>query len=228
MGLSMTTGTPTQVPDSERGSSDKLTRSMVSPTRARRRPMLVAVGVGLTALGGLAAAAVAMSADDTTAVVALREDVDRGEVIEQSDLTVAHITDDPALTPLPEAELDQVVGMYAANGLTAGSMLAPDAVAGELFPGTGQSIVGVAVTPAQLPATKLRPGDVVRIVGTPRDQDNPPSIAPDAITATVVGSTTIPDQGQIVVDVTVDEADAGLLAARVATGRVAIVLDGSS
>jgi SAF domain-containing protein len=149
-------------------------------------------------------------------------------VIEESDLTVAHITDDPALTPVPETDLDEVVGMYAANDLTAGSLLAPDAVTSELFPDQGQSIVGVAVTPAQLPATELRPGDVVRIVGTPRDQDNPPSSAPDEITATVAGSTTIPDQGQIVVDVTVDESDAGLLAAQVATGRVAIVLDGST
>lgn len=58
-GPSMTITTPTHLRDSERGSTENLTRSMMSRTRARRRPMLVAVGVavialtvGLTACGG--------------------------------------------------------------------------------------------------------------------------------------------------------------------------------
>jgi hypothetical protein len=42
----------------------------------------------------------------------------------------------------------------------------------------------------------------------------------------VVGSRSLPDLGQIVVDVSVDEADAALLAASVATARIAIILDG--
>jgi hypothetical protein len=220
-----TTSTPPRG-DAGWAGSDGASRPVVSPVKARRRPMLVVAGIAVTALGGVAAAGLATAADDTTAVVALREDVARGEVIEKSDLTVAHITDDPALTPVPESDLDRVVGMHAANDLSAGSLLAPDAVTDELVPGEGESIVGVAVTPAQLPATELLPGDTVRIVGTPPEQGNPPKSAPEEISATVVGSRSIPDLGQIVVDVSVDASDAALLAASVATGRVAIILDG--
>jgi hypothetical protein len=83
----------------------------------------------------------------------------------------------------------------------------------------------VALTSAQLPARPLAPGDRVRIVQTPRPQEDPPAEEPSSVAATVVGVREIPDTGQSVVDVTVPAGDAARLAALVATGRVAIVVD---
>jgi len=158
-------------------------------------------------------------------VLTLRQDVARGEVIEAEDLTVARINADPALSTVPEGEQDAVVGQRAAVDLSAGSILTPDSTTTELVPATGQSLVGVPLSSAQLPSQGLTAGDQVRIVATPRDQDDPPATAPTIYPATVVATSTLPDTGQVVVDVTVPAASAGQLAAQVATGRIALVLD---
>jgi hypothetical protein len=76
-----------------------------------------------------------------------------------------------------------------------------------------------------LPAQPLRAGDRIRIVDTPVSQGEPPATTPASIAGLVV-SVSEPDQaGVTVVDVTVPSARAADLAARVATGRIALVLD---
>ena len=68
-------------------------------------------------------------------------------------------------------------------------------------------------------------GDVVRIVTTPGDQGEITDREPVTIEATVVGVNRVEETGETVVDVAVPEAEAAELAARAATGRVALVLD---
>src|SRR5690606_9114828 len=96
--------------------------------------------------------------------------------------------------------------------------------AAELVPGQGQAMVGVAVTRAQLPSEPLRPGDVIRVVETPGSQEAAPSGVPAWIEATVVRSTVDESTQQRVIDVVLPTRDALTLAARVATGRIAVVL----
>jgi hypothetical protein len=197
----------------------------VAPPKLRRRNGLVAVGVALVCLGGAAAAYLTTAVGDTSPVLAMRHGVERGSVIEPEDLTVARITTDPALQTVPESQRDTVVGQRAAVDLPAGSILTPQATTTEVVPARGQSLVAVTLTPAQLPSRPLVAGDAVRVVATPREQDDPPAATPASYAATVVAVRELTDTGQVVVDVTVPAAAAGQLAAQVATGRIALVLD---
>jgi hypothetical protein len=84
----------------------------------------------------------------------------------------------------------------------------------------------VSLPPALMPATQLQSGDQVRIVATPGTQgDVPAGTIPTSIEAMVVGLRSAGDTGQIVVDVSVPHDQAAELAARAATGKVALVLD---
>lgn len=195
------------------------------PPRSRRRPAVIGAGVALLALGALTSAWLVGAAGDTVPVVALAADVQRGAVLERTDLRVVDVRPDPVLAIVPEARLEEVVGSTAATGLLAGSLLTPASTMDQLVPAEGTSLVGVALSAGQLPAEPLVPGDPVRIVDTPPAQADPPAVDPDTISARVVSVAGPDDVGLTTVDVLVPAGDAAGLAARVATGRVALVLD---
>ncbi len=196
-----------------------------SPARARRRPAQVGVGVALIALGGLTSGWLVRTTSSTVPVVAVAAPVARGEVIERSDLTAVQARLDPSVPAIPAGQLESLVGGVATTGLLAGSLLPPAAVSDQLLPGRGASLVGVALTTAQRPAGALVPGDPVRVVETPTTGGDAPLTEPDAIEGEVVAVTAPDPAGVVTVDVLVPENVAAGLAARVATGRVALVLD---
>jgi hypothetical protein len=68
-------------------------------------------------------------------------------------------------------------------------------------------------------------GDPVRIVDTPVTQGDPPSSKPASIAATIVAVQFDDVSGNTLVAVSVEKFKAAGLAARAATGRVALVLD---
>ncbi|MDP9241269.1 MAG: SAF domain-containing protein, partial [Actinomycetota bacterium] len=199
--------------------------SITPPPKLRRRPALIALGITLIALGGLAAGWLTTTVGNTHTVLAMRHTVDRGGVIHAGDLTVARVNGDPSLKTVPVGRRDQIIGKYAASDLAAGSLLTPGAFSDQTVPATGESLVGVNFTPAQLPARPLRPGDSVRVVSTPRTQDDPPTTEPSSITGTVVGTRVLADSGRTVVDIALPSSEAAGLAARAATGRIALILD---
>jgi hypothetical protein len=196
-----------------------------TPPRTRRRPGLLAAGVALVALGALAAAYLTQVVGNTVPVVAVVQTVQAGEVIDRADLAVANVAADPALAPVAAGRLDSFVGQRAAVDLSAGSLLTEQAVTDEVVPAAGRSLVGVALTSAQLPAAVLQPGDRVRVVDTPTAQGEPPSTTPATIPGEVTSVVGPNDAGLTVVNLLVREDRAADLAARVATGRVALVLD---
>lgn len=201
--------------------------SIAPPPKLRRRPMLWALGAALIALGGLLAAWITTTVSHSDSVLALRSDVDRGAVIKVEDLVAVDIAGDPSLKVVPASQKAEIVGQRAARDLTAGSLLPATAVTDETIPAAGDSLVGVALTRTQLPASPLRSGDVVRVINTPRAQDDlVKDETPVSIEATVVRVRNLDDTGQVVVDVTVPTSDATKLATLVATTRVALVLDG--
>jgi hypothetical protein len=200
----------------------------LKPTRARRRPALIALGLALVALSVLASVYLASSLGRTYQALAIKGDIARGTVITAADLVPVDLPTGPSLLePVPAEQLDQIADKkVAAADLKDGQLLTPGSVADELRPAAGKSIVGVALAPNQMPATEdLRAGDVVRVVETPATGGEPPSAAPFAISAVVVGTADSPLGDQVVVDVEVTSANAAGLAARAATGRVAIVID---
>jgi hypothetical protein len=181
--------------------------------------------VALVALGALAFLYVSGQLSSASPVIAVTADVQRGAVITADDVDVANAVPDPALAPLPAGRMDEVIGLRAATDLVAGSLLTEASVTPAVVPTAGEAVVGVALNRAQVPGEPLLPGDVVLVVNTPRSGDDPPPQAPSAIDATVFR--TYPPTGPsdpLVVDVIVPSEQATALAARVATGRVSVVL----
>ncbi|HEX2892635.1 MAG TPA: SAF domain-containing protein, partial [Marmoricola sp.] len=193
--------------------------------RRRRRRWVLALCAALVAAGGLGTAFAFTSVNDTQEVLVVSNDIKRGETIEAGDLAVVRVSVDPALTPVPGSQKAELEGSRAAVDLWAGTLLTAQAVTDNLVPGEGESLVGISLTPAQMPSEPLYGGDVVRIVTTPGDQGEITDKEPVAIEATVVGVNRVEETGETVVDVAVPEAEAAELAARAATGRVALVLD---
>lgn len=198
---------------------------VIVPAKTRRRSGVLAAGVALVVVGALGAAYLTQAVANTVQVVAVAQDVQPGEIIERTDLTIADVSTHPALTPVAASRLTELVGQRAAVALTAGSLLTDAAVAEQVLPAAGQSLVGVALQSAQLPAEPLQAGDRIRIVDTPASQAEPPASTPQTIPGVVVSATAPDDSGLTVVDVTVPSGQAADLAARVATGRIALILD---
>lgn len=207
------------------GGSAPVAPPLAPPPKLRRRPALVAGAVGAICLGALLGAWAWTSTTNTHEVLAARDTIPRGAIIEADDLERVRINADPALDPIAASSYDDIVGQRAALDIAAGSLLTATSTSDELLPPEGMSVVGVAVTPAQAPGLPLQAGDRVRVVATPGEGENSPSGAPIFSEAEVVGSHVDDATGELVVDLLVPHADAATLAARVATGNVALVLD---
>lgn len=197
------------------------------PTRARRRPALVALGLALVAVSVLATTYLTTTLGQTQQVLVVVNDVARGEVIEAGDLGTADLPlNHGQLRPVSDDRYATIVEskQRATVDLLPGQLLTEDSMSDVVQPAEGRAIVGVALTAQQMPAsTSLQAGDQVSIVETPVAGGEPPIEDPVAIQAVVRSST----QGigdQWVVDVEVEADRAAGLAARAATGRVALIL----
>lgn len=199
--------------------------ALVPPPKLRRRPALAAAAIVAICLGALLAGWAWTSTTNTQEVLVARNTIERGSVISADDLARVRLSTDPALKPVSGNQLNQVVGQRAALDIAEGGMLTPSSFTGDVLPAEGQSVVGVALTPAQAPGLDLQYGDHVRVVVTPAQGESLPAGAPLANDATVVGVHVSDETGQTVADLLVPKADAAVLATRVATGNIALVLD---
>lgn len=198
---------------------------LAPPPKLRRRPALVAAAIGAICIGALLAGWAWTATTNTQEVLVARHSIERGSVIEADDLARVRLSADPALKPVAGSELEQVVGQRAAVDIAEGGMLTPGSFTTEVVPGEGESVVGVALTPAQAPGLDLQYGDKVRLVATPAQGDDLPDGAPLTSDATVVGVHISDETGQTVVDLLVAKTDAAVLATRIATGNIALILD---
>jgi SAF domain len=201
--------------------------TVAAPPKLRRRPVLALAGLGLVVMGALLAVWVYLSNTDATSVVAVRDTVMRGETITAADLMTVQVTPDPALQLVPAGDLEFFVGQRAARDLSAGALLTPDAAAAQVVPGSGESVVGLALTSGLMPGEPLLVGDRVRVVATPGQAEDPASFeaADTVFMAEVVGVTVSVESPQTVVSVLVPEQDAAQIAQWASAGRAALVLD---
>ncbi|MFZ0323692.1 MAG: SAF domain-containing protein [Actinomycetes bacterium] len=197
----------------------------VAPLKGRRRPGLIALGIALIAVGALAAVWLVNSAGQRTPVVALVRDVPYGSVITEADLGSAEVSVDSTVQTIPASETGSIVGSVAATDLTAGSLLGRGQLTAVAPPGTDEVLVAVAIPATRMPAGGLQAGDRLLVVDTPNPDADPSGVPPATIPATVVrlGATDV--NGVTVVDVTVATGDGPALAARTASGRIALVVE---
>lgn len=200
---------------------------VAAPPKLRRRPLLALAGLGLVVMGSLLAVWVYLSNTDAISAVAARDTVMRGEMITAADLMTVQVTADPALQLVPAVDLDSYVGQRAARDLSAGALLTPDAASDQLVPSAGESVVGLALTPALMPGEPLMVGDRVRVVATPGQAGDPATFesADIVFAAEVVRVTASGESAQTVVSVLVPEQDAARVAQWASAGRAALVLD---
>jgi len=204
------------------------TRTAAANRRTSRRGLLLSVMV--IALGSIIAFTAAQLLTQRSKVLVVAQDVSVGQVITTDDLTVANVTDDPALSSVPEGDLDKVVGQIAQVRLVKGAMLA----AGQYGPSSGfvpgQVQVALPLAVGQLPSRGLVPGQKVLVVATPGRSgvgaDDPiPGIPATGVAATVatVGATNGATQ-ITVVDVQVPSESGVAVAQLASTGNLAVIL----
>lgn len=197
-----------------------------------RRPRLPELVVGAALVVGFALAAVLwhMSTTDKDPALALAVPVARGEVVEGSDLRVVYVASDDPIARLGRSDAKDVVGRVALADLPAGTILTSGSVAPRLTVGPGEGLVGLALDPGQVPASRLLPGEQVNIVAGPAEGAAEPADGrPTAVLAsraTVFAVEELRTEGRKLVSVKLAEADANRVAAAAERGPVRLVLVG--
>jgi SAF domain-containing protein len=197
-----------------------------APVKRERRSSLAALCIVLAVVCALCAAWAVNAASERAKVLAVTRDVPAGQALTAADITIAEVSADAALSPLPAADKASVLGKRAAVDLRKGGLLLSSQLAAGTGLGDDKQQVGVLVKRGQAPAGTLAPGDKVLAVTTPaqgsaattKDDTSPTSIE------TVVVSVSRPDaSGAVVVNLAVDTGDGPALATRASQGRIALV-----
>lgn len=195
------------------------------PTKMRVRRGMLALGIALALLGGVAVWWIFVNSSHTVSVMATNTDVARGETITAADLTTIQIAGGQQVDAITAKDAAKVVGTTALVDLPSGTLITSANTGNTLPVPSGSSIVGVTLTQAQMPGYALAAGDEVRIVETPVAQGDPPAQSPQSFDATVFTTRHDSENKVWVVDLVVPEREAPDIAARAATGRVALVID---
>lgn len=167
-----------------RGSSPRTAddRFGVAPPPKRSRLPEVALGVLLVAVSALGGLWLFARSTERVEVLALSQDVARGEVVEVSDLEVVSIGTDDVVTVLGRNEVSRVEGQVAVADLAAGTLIVPSMVVPGDVIADGDGVIGVEVPVGQIPSSDLVRGDVVSVVLTPAPDDRP-NLADPAVRA---------------------------------------------
>lgn len=164
------------------------------------------------------------AAGDREPVLVAARDIPAGTVITEADLAVARVSVDPGVTTVAAVHRTDLLGRIPTGDIPAGALLAQRQF-GEFGPPLpGQVLVPVAVPISRMPLEPLHAGDRVLVVDTPAAEADPPTTLPGSIPVEIerVGAADV--NGIVVVDVSVAAGDGPALAARSATGRIALVL----
>ncbi|MEU6021157.1 SAF domain-containing protein [Micromonospora sp. NPDC047134] len=194
--------------------------------RQRRvRPGLLGLAVLLIALGGLGSAFAVTSVRATGSYLAIARTVEVGSVLSASDLVSVQVAGGQGLDPLPAGRLAEVVGMRAAVSLAPGTLLTMAQLTDKPLLGPGQQQIALGLRTAQVPAPKLRPGDQILLVSTPRDDNSSNSSSGTTrFTATVTDAVSTDGRDEVVVYLALAVRDVPAVVALAAQDRIAVVL----
>jgi hypothetical protein len=211
-------------------SNGRTTAAPVSPLRRRRRRGPILLGALLVLVGAVAFAVTSLRVDPRSPVLALAAPVPAGHVLTDSDLTVARIVPDPAVSVVAASARSSVLGRTVTVPLAAHTLLSMDEVGPTAWPPAGQAVAAVPVKAGHAPAG-LAPGARVTVVtvatGTAPTSQNGGSGSSSSgsglqLRATVVAVKAPDANGTSVVSLLLVSSDAVKLAG--AGGDVALVL----
>ena len=97
----------------------------------------MAASIAAVCVGGLLGAFAWTATSNTHGVVAVRAAVERGAVIGREDLMTVQVGLDPALTPVPAAQVETLVGQRAAVDMAAGTLVTREQVSTVVLPPAG-------------------------------------------------------------------------------------------
>jgi flagella basal body P-ring formation protein FlgA len=220
-----TVRTSTLAPATATAMAAPQTSAALGPVKTKRRPVLIIASLAALLLAALGGVWLWTSATSSVEVVVAKSTVSRGAVINADDVMIARVSLEPTVASIPASEMSTVVGKRAALDIAAGGLLTPADIASAVVPAQGETVVGLSLVNGMLPAIALQAGDRVRVVQTPGAQGQVGDTPPVTISATVVAVTRSSDGQSTLVDLLVSADAAPDLAARAATGKVAVVLD---
>jgi hypothetical protein len=207
----------------------------IAKSAPRRRSLMQgALAVLLIAGGALTAGYVAQRIGTTQDFLGIARAVGKGAEITVADLTTIRVNDAVGLKPIPVSRLRSVVGKRAAMSLVPGTLLTQEQLTDGTVPAPGNQLVGLALAENRMPASRLRIGDPVILVITPKKNLSGPEaqqaelVPPRTIVGTVVDVKPSVKQGDTIVNVEVATADAPTIAAMHADDRIVLTLAGGS
>jgi hypothetical protein len=196
------------------------------PIRQKRpgyAALAVVLIVGLAAVG----AYFYSQAGKKIPVVVVTTDVPVGHKIQRSDLSTVQVAG--GVTAIGGANLNSVVEETAVVELLPNTLLQRSMVTSAPAVNSSDAQVGVAVTPGQIPAKGLNPGDTVEILQLPPKNTaggsaTPPSATVLADSATVYSSATDPSQsGGTLLTLVVSKSVAAAVAVASNAGLIALI-----
>lgn len=145
------------------GRFDGLARTVVGPLK-RRRVRIPELAIGVFVIAGAIAVSVILNTeeDSGTGVLAVGQDVARGQVIDAADLTVVSIDADRDVALLASELSANVVGMRAAVAMEAGTPLSSSHLVSVSPLSRREALVGLVIDDSRAPAD-LAPGDLVEV-----------------------------------------------------------------
>lgn len=200
-----------------------------APRRVRQRHIRrgwVGVGVLAIVLAALGSATLFRAIGPSQSYLALARDVPVGAQLTSQDLRVVRLNSSPGLSPVPERDVAQVIGAYAAVPLVAGTLLSMTHLTDEPVPGPGEQLVAIGLSPERLPSGDLRAGQPVLLVATSRQLggDSEPS-TPRTFPARVHEVRDVGGRSDdVVVSLLVAERDGAVVAGLAAEDRLTLVL----
>lgn len=206
--------------------------------RQRARPSLIAMGLTLFAVFGLAGYFFATKGGSPQTVVVATKPLTAGQPITADQLSTTQITGGTNAATIDSVKLNSLPGLYPVGDIPAGTILNSDGLVNKLTPLEDESIVAVGVKPSQIPSIGVVHGDKVTLVvthsqsaessSTTPGQDAPSgdaSVTPGrSWTATVISVGEPSDDQTRTVDVSLPKEAASDLAAATGTGRMSIVI----
>lgn len=135
------------------------------PHRRVQVPQLL-VAVTLVALSALAAVVLFSGAASRDPVLALADEVQRGQVVNAADFQVVYVgTDDPVAT-MSVDELGTLTGLIAVADLEAGTIVTRAHFVARNLLEVGEGVVGLALSAGEYPTLRLTAGDLVDVIST--------------------------------------------------------------